>query len=105
MLDAVPDATTVQANAFTAYLDGVAFGQGDGSQLWNHGDDTGLGALNQRTRFHDGTASGTSSRAFGGAIADGLLGLPEDRLHPQFRDRMTTADLHTAAAHYLFRKN
>ena len=39
------------------------------------------------------------------AIADGLLGLPENRLHPQFRDRMTAADLHTAAAHYLFRKN
>ena len=38
------------------------------------------------------------------AIADGLLGLPEDRLHPRFRDRITTADLHTAAAHYLFRK-
>lgn len=36
------------------------------------------------------------------AIAEGMSGLPQDLLHPQFKH--TQADLHTAAAHYLFRK-
>jgi len=36
------------------------------------------------------------------AIEEGLLGLPQDLLHSRFEH--TEADLHTAAAHYLFKK-
>ena len=73
VLDAAPGDTSVQSNVFTAYLDGVQFGQGDGSQIWAHGNDTSLGAINEGTRFHDGPSSGTSSQAFAGSLADTYL--------------------------------
>ena len=38
------------------------------------------------------------------ATADGLLGIPREKIHRQFQDKMSEADLHTAAAHYLFRQ-
>lgn len=39
------------------------------------------------------------------AIAKGLLGLPGNQLHAQFREKMTQVDLHAAAARYLYRRN
>lgn len=71
VLDAQPGATSVQPGVLAAYLDGVEFGsKGNGSQLWNHGADIGIGAVNADTRFHDGGAGGTAVHGFGGTIAD-----------------------------------
>jgi hypothetical protein len=70
VLDATPGATTVQADAFRAYLDGGEFGSGDGSQLWTHGADIGLGAENGDVNFHDGAVSGTANHALAGSLDD-----------------------------------
>ena len=70
VLDAVPESTTIQPEVFTAYLDGVQFGQGDGTQLWLHGANIGLGAVNGDTRFHDGYVGGTAIATLAGSIAD-----------------------------------
>ncbi|MDY6939510.1 MAG: tandem-95 repeat protein [Cyanobacteriota bacterium] len=61
---------TLESGAFSAYLDGVKFGEGEGSQLWEHTQATGIGALIGNTRFHDGTATGTGTQAFGGSLDD-----------------------------------
>ena len=45
--------SSVSSNAFKGYLNGVEFGSGDGSKLWNHGGDVSL-ARNKDTKFHDG---------------------------------------------------
>ena len=50
---------TVRSDSLTGYLDGEEFGRGEGSQLWQHGDRIGLGAVNQRSRFHDGVSQDT----------------------------------------------
>lgn len=49
---------SVSPNAITAYLDGEQFGQGEGSQLWQHPGKIGLGSINGATQFHDGTEPG-----------------------------------------------
>ncbi|MDJ0682936.1 MAG: FG-GAP-like repeat-containing protein [Xenococcaceae cyanobacterium MO_167.B52] len=54
---------TLQPNVFTAYLDGQAFAQGQGSQLWSHVDPIGLGSVNGATRFHDGVSNTNNSFA------------------------------------------
>lgn len=56
----------VQADALTGYLDGEVFGRGEGSQLWAHSDNIGLGNVSQGTRFHDGSLGHNSG--FVGAI-------------------------------------
>lgn len=68
VLDAQAGARTVQSGAFSAYLDGNKFGEGKGSQLWSRSDKIGLGSLNKGTRFHDGTAKGTGTRALAGSL-------------------------------------
>ena len=70
VLDAPEGVKDVQSGAFTAYLDGIKIGSGEGSQLWGHGDNTGLGGLNQGTRFHNGTASGTGTHGLLGSLDD-----------------------------------
>ena len=40
--------------ALTAYLDGMKIGEGSGVELTSHGDNIGLGGLNETTRFHNG---------------------------------------------------
>mgnify|MGYP001266830748 CR=1 FL=1 len=45
--------SSVTSNAFKGYLNGVEFGSGDGSKLWNHGGDISI-AKNRDTKFHDG---------------------------------------------------
>ncbi|MEO0987077.1 MAG: PA14 domain-containing protein [Cyanobacteria bacterium J06639_14] len=47
---------TLSEDAFQAYLNGEKFGEGEGSQLWEHGAKIGLGSIHDRTRFHDGLA-------------------------------------------------
>ena len=45
--------------AFRGYLNGEKFGEGAGSQLWDHAASIGLGSTNSGTLFHDGlTGSG-----------------------------------------------
>lgn len=46
---------SVEPGALRAYLDGELFGSGDGSQLWGHTSDIGIGAISDLTLFHDGT--------------------------------------------------
>ncbi|MGF1453674.1 MAG: PKD domain-containing protein [Opitutales bacterium] len=61
VLDATADPTRLNSGAFRAYLDGVEFDVSNdlGMQLWNHGDDGGLGGVNGGSLYHDGTAPGT----------------------------------------------
>ncbi|AFY78795.1 MAG: cadherin-like domain-containing protein [Hydrococcus sp. C42_A2020_068] len=70
VLNAKEGSPTLQAGALTAYLDGSKFGTGQGSQLWSHSDDIGIGAINQGTQFHDGDVQGTGTNAFKGSIDD-----------------------------------
>lgn len=60
--------TTVQDDRLIGYLDGARFGSGPASQVWPHGDDTGIGAVDGDVRFHDGAVSGGGYNAFGGSI-------------------------------------
>ena len=60
---------TVQSNALSGYLDGELFGTGEGSQLWEHTGDVGLGRLVEGSiRYEDGNSN--SINAFGGQISD-----------------------------------
>jgi len=70
VLDADPDSNRVQSGVFSAYLDGIKFGEGDGVRLLRHVNDIGLGAVNDGTQFHDGEILGTGVEAFGGSLAD-----------------------------------
>ncbi len=66
VLDAIAGSYTHQNDAFRAYLDGLRFDSGIGTQLWGHGDAIGIGAVNGGTRLHDGTTGG--GRNFQGFI-------------------------------------
>jgi Cadherin-like domain/Concanavalin A-like lectin/glucanases superfamily len=68
VLNATEGATTLQDNALIAYLDGVQFGIGRGSQIWSHSDDIGIGGLNQKTKFHNADAQGTGKNSLKGSI-------------------------------------
>ena len=48
--------STVEPNVLTGFLDGVAFATGEGSQLWAHSANIGIGSVNQQTWFHDSEA-------------------------------------------------
>ncbi|MCP5098322.1 MAG: tandem-95 repeat protein, partial [Chloroflexi bacterium] len=63
---------SVTADALRLYLDGILVGTADGSQLWSHINDTGLGAVNDQTKFHDGDVSG-GGYAFNGLIDELVL--------------------------------
>jgi len=56
---------SVTNNAFKGYLDGIQFGSGQGSKLWNHGGDVSIGR-NRDTKFHSGDYN--SARYFAGMI-------------------------------------
>lgn len=70
VLDAQPGVNNTQAGAFSAYLDGVQFGEGVGSQLSRHFGNIGLGAVDVDTQFHDREVRGTAVEAFAGQLAD-----------------------------------
>lgn len=55
VLDAEKDTTTVQNNVFKAYLNGAMINQGQGSQLWPHGDAIGIGGVNGGTKITNHT--------------------------------------------------
>ena len=58
---------SINPNSLTGYLDGEQFGQGEGSQLWNHSGGIGIGGINRGSKFHDGTKS-SRVEGFTGAI-------------------------------------
>ena len=58
--------SALRPGALTGYLNGSAFGFAEGSQLWSHSGDIGIGAINGTTIFHNGTQS--SGAYFGGSI-------------------------------------
>ena len=70
VLDAEEGLTTTQAGTFTAYLNNVKVGEGNGMQLDSHRDNIGIGGLNQTTKFHDGKAEKNSHQSLGGSIDD-----------------------------------
>lgn len=57
---------TLRPGALTGYLNGSAFGFAEGSQLWSHSGDIGIGAINGTTIFHNSTQN--SGAFFGGSI-------------------------------------
>ncbi|PIR04066.1 MAG: hypothetical protein COV59_02685, partial [Candidatus Magasanikbacteria bacterium CG11_big_fil_rev_8_21_14_0_20_39_34] len=62
--------SSLTANALSGYLDGALFGQGNGSQLWAHSGDIGVGAVNNGILFHDGSNPSTGSQSLSGLIDD-----------------------------------
>ncbi|MBI3307736.1 MAG: discoidin domain-containing protein, partial [Candidatus Omnitrophica bacterium] len=78
---------TITQNAFKGYLDGVEFGSGAGSQLWEHPGDIGIGAMNEATKFHDELPAGTG-HYFKGMIDEVLI----------YNRALTTAEIQTFAA-------
>ena len=70
VLDAEPGVDTVQPGAFTAYLDGVQVGSGEGMELTSHRDNIGIGGLNETTKFHDEVALPNSDLSLGGNLDD-----------------------------------
>ena len=60
----------VEADKFEMWLNGVLVEKRDGGQLHAHGDDTGVGAVNQNTVFHDEAGSGDNIDFFTGLIDD-----------------------------------
>ena len=57
-LDTKKDDPDVQPNTFKAYLNGVEFGSGGGSQLSSHSNDIAIGNINSKTRLDDGIKNG-----------------------------------------------
>lgn len=47
--------STLSANAFKLYVNGLLAASGEGSQLWSHSDDIGLGTVAGSTRLDDGS--------------------------------------------------
>jgi len=68
VLDASSDPTQVQPGVLAAYLDGVPFENGstEGMQIHSHGDDSGLGTLQEYTVQHDAGASAETIKFYGG---------------------------------------
>ncbi|QUY44819.1 RHS repeat-associated core domain-containing protein [Acaryochloris marina] len=64
------ETSTLQSQAFSAYLDGEQFGVGQGATLHQHSDNIGIGGINQNTRFHDGVGRGSGTQGIKGIIAD-----------------------------------
>ncbi len=63
-------AGAVEDDRFEMWLNGVLVEKRDGGQLHAHGDDTGIGAVNQNTVFHDEAGSGDNIDFFTGLIDD-----------------------------------
>lgn len=54
----VLDAPGTTNGTFTGYLDGFAIGEDSAAAINSHTADIGIGAMNDASRFHDGTAGG-----------------------------------------------
>ncbi len=63
----------VESKKFEMWLDGKRIAQEKGGQLHAHGDDIGIGHLNQNTVYHDGGGGGSDLDWFGGLIDEVLV--------------------------------
>ncbi len=70
VLDADPELEAPQAKAFTAYLDGLKIGTGEGATLESRRDNLGIGGLNETTRFHDRKGFINEEHSLAGSIED-----------------------------------
>ena len=96
--------SSVSSNAFKGYLNGVEFGSGDGSKLWNHGGDVSL-ARNKDTKFHDGDYN--SAKYFDGKIDEVRL-WNATRTQAQIfskKDTVLNGDESGLIAYYNFQEN
>ncbi len=69
VLDATPSGTSLENDVLRGYLNGQLFGSGSGAPLNSHSADTGLGGMNNDSRFHT-TSSGETGdgRFFAGSL-------------------------------------
>lgn len=56
---------TVQPDSMIGYLDGSEFDRGEGSQVWVHSDDIGIGNVKGNTRLHDGVPPNNPGTGYG----------------------------------------
>ena len=63
----------VENKKFEMWLDGKRIAQEKGGQLFAHGDDIGIGHLNQNTVYHDGGGGGQTDVDWFGGIIDEVL--------------------------------
>ena len=63
----------VESKKFEMWLDGTRIAQEKGGQLFAHGDDIGVGHLNQNTVYHDNTGGGMTDVDWFGGIIDEVL--------------------------------
>ena len=63
----------VESKKFEMWLDGKRIAQEKGGQLHAHGDDIGIGHLNQNTVYHDGGVGGSDIDWFGGLIDEVIV--------------------------------
>lgn len=63
----------VEKDKLELWLDGKLIGTGDGGQLHAHGDDNGIGFVNQNAVFHDEGGSGTNINWFSGIIDEVVI--------------------------------
>ncbi len=61
-------AGAVEKDKFEMWLDGKLIAKADGGQLHPHGDDIGIGFVNQNAVYHDDGGSGSNIDWFGGII-------------------------------------
>lgn len=70
----IRDATgKVEKDKFEMWLDGKLHDKADGGQLHPHGDDTGIGFVNQNAVYHDDAGGGTNIDWFDGVIDEVIV--------------------------------
>ena len=95
---------SVSSNVVKGYLDGVEFGSGYGSKLWNHGGDVSI-ARNRDTKFHTGDYN--SAKYFDGKIDEVRL-WNTTRTQSQIvssKDTVLNGDEIGLTAYYNFQEN
>ena len=66
-------ANAVEKDKLEFWLDGKLVDTADGGQLFAHGDDNGIGFVNQNAVYHDNEGSGTNIDWFGGMIDEMIV--------------------------------
>ena len=66
-------AAKVESKKFEMWLDGKRIAQEKGGQLHAHGDDIGIGHLNQNTVYHDGSGGGATNVDWFGGLIDEVI--------------------------------
>ena len=82
---------SVEDDKFEMWLNGTLVEKRPGGQLHAHSDDSGIGAVNQNTVFHDDAGSGDNIDYFTGLIDDVRL----------WQESLVPADIETAARGFL----